>query len=589
MLKITDKIGMFSLRRLTPLFYVLLGVFTILVPFSNPEKQTPLFALHLNHRSISSTSFPIDQILSIPKSGTIHNDLGIKIADINIKNISGDYPIVKFIEAKLNPNEAYRIIPAIKESVPVVEIFYDKAALNDLPSTIYLKSLLTKFLQKSFNTPASFHEYYFNSRATKNFSLKVANTIAFSALNDSRDLLRGKYPEYVNDQYFDEIQNKMRTMERQNRIFEMNNTQTKHTAKTARVKKMQDYLATLNDHHLKMLVMNNKRKEVAHIISMALPWEDFNKVEEEFWKISLDAIRNPVPFKDRILVYRGIGEIPTYALESTGKEMSVHQSYEKNDFFILSNMFNNNSGDIHQGLSRFDPIYNKIISKSERTQELVKDTTLTTIMHNHSGSSKFSPMISMTPRTQVAGLFAKGKVIAAAIDPRLLNYNFANTLIHEVEFLTPFMLFPEDIVANYNSNYQADLGPSDASLKEYLRAKTLAHIRNQYGGQDALIIYNNMTKRSDEFFSKSKKIYENYTKKLVTLPVSNNIANIYRKIEKENPSNRPQVLRSAERVITDDYLKAAKKVVTTTTKTTTPAPAINAQSCQAAVATFFTK
>lgn len=554
-------------------FYLFLSVLTLMTLW--PQVAPDFTSNSSSIRSIASDDFPIDEILSIDKSKLVYKEGEFNLKDLYIQNVGRDFPILKYTEAKLNPHEAYRIVPGVHDGIPFIEIFYTKASLKDLGASVYIKNFLVQFTKKTFNTTASFHEYYFNARATRVFSTKIAHAAMRKTLSEMRTVFREHFPTYDFIPYAKLMFEKLYHLEKLDRIIQAKMNSHKYDLKNARTAKLKTALKNMDEQKLKMLIMNNNRKEVARLLSLALPWEEFNKVEEEFWKISLDAIANPVPLKDRILIYRGIGEIPTHSYDQKGVPRDTFQSYKMNDFYVLSNMFNDQQGEISTSLNNYEKFYyNVLLYSDHNNKELIKDSVLTTLFRNHSNNSRFSPMISMTPRINIANVFGKGKIIAAALDPRLVNFNHANTLLNEVEFLTPFTLFPDDIVGSYNTNYQ-NLGDDTVAIKNFLDTQALRRFRES--SSEGIKDYRYFIKNSETFFNKAKKAYETSLVRRVHLPLANNVLNIYKKILKNNPLEIPKSETLPVRLD-----GGAGKVVTKEVKV----QATGAASCQSAMSSF---
>lgn len=214
------------------------------------------------------------------------------------------------------------------------------------------------------------------------------------------------------------------------------------------------------------LVLANDRKGVRKMLEAYLPWTLMEPQEVSTWKVWLEAIENPRP-QDGIVMLRGL-DYSTDKLQrdSSGKIGMFSTVLTKNQGSYTRRLRSLVTNRVKNGIEpNIDNIlmgdYSKQSDQASKTGEAL---LLSNQFLKHSLQPDASSFISFTPVLEIADQFAKapetymapdgslnvrprGGIIAVKVDPRRIFFNFTSSYQHEVEFLLPLIIFPDEVIA----------------------------------------------------------------------------------------------------------------------------------------------
>tara|TARA_R110000868_G_scaffold61524_3_gene186965 strand:- start:15006 stop:16580 length:1575 start_codon:yes stop_codon:yes gene_type:complete len=231
---------------------------------------------------------------------------------------------------------------------------------------------------------------------------------------------------------------------------------------------------------LKRLVAEGKRAEVADLLEKYLPREQMAPFESKFWDQMVDVIRNPVPVKDRILVFRGIDEDMVYgSMGSAGKELTKEEAVASSKAFMMSSMMTKNQGTWNRRLRSLQTMNEKFLGSHNTTgsSEWTSNFRISTFFKQHSRNPQGSPFLSFTPKIDVAVQFGRKRTAAYLVDPRALLANATTGYTSEFEFLTSLVTFPDELVDIYDEELHGVM--PNAARKERFLAKTREIVDNE--------------------------------------------------------------------------------------------------------------
>lgn len=274
------------------------------------------------------------------------------------------------------------------------------------------------------------------------------------------------------------------------------------------------------------LVLENDRKSVAKLINAYLPWEIMQPYEVKMWQLWLDAIEFPNRDKSTT-VFRGI--------DFTTDKVQI--SEDQKSFGFFSTMLTKNQGSYTRRLrslatSRIkngNP--NTVLSKTKEPAGVDQSNTaviplVNTMFMNHAFSPKGSVFLSFSldPWTALnfSAPYGKGGYLIASIDNRRLIPNLLSGFVSEVEFLTPLIIFPDE-VASYNEikgpKYEFDPFVEIQKLSSFHKErihnfKQLPALQKEYFGSLTPELYKIMKKNGYSYMSESFKENALYCERL---------------------------------------------------------------------------
>jgi hypothetical protein len=413
--------------------------------------------------------------------------------------------LVEFFHDPLLPKGvAYHPEFKVEDNIYKMSIYYSQIALSDPVATLELIHFIRILKnEKYFLSHFSAFEMYFNAQeldpeATKNW----ATIREMAALLE----IRTKIDDF-------EVKNALKKRGAEWALEkDLYNEKVKIQLKLQRIQENErrHFLTALDsatdDEQLKTLIAKNDRHGAAHLLNKYLPWEQMAPFEKKYWKSYLEIIQSPLPFDQRVLIFRGNDDDFIYPAIQEGKELDKQMAKKEGQIFLMSTLLTRNQGSWNRRLRSLTTMYKKFIGTNHQlNDEFTKSARISSIFFNHSSTPEGSPFLSFTPNFYSAQKFGEKKISAYVIDPRLLSFNFASKYSQEIEFLTPLFIFPEDVVA-YTEFNESGLGMNELTLKLQFKEK----LTNLHGSQDGEAIFNKIVKNSVDYFSPVQK---KYTKK----------------------------------------------------------------------------
>lgn len=244
---------------------------------------------------------------------------------------------------------------------------------------------------------------------------------------------------------------------------------------------------------LRGLVAAGKREEVAELIRKYLPWEKMPPLERLFWEENLKYMAAPLPFEERMIVFRGIDGDMTYPAIEDGEFLAREVSEEKGNSFLMSSLLTKNQGTWNRRLRSLETMQEKVISQNAKTASTTytKSSRISTMMYQHSLNPAGSPFLSYTPSISTAQTFGKNRMAALLLDPRMTYANFSSAFKTEIEYLSTLVTFPDEMVGIYDKS-RTDVAVPGLYFKNKLRAK----LSEVYGAEKANTLSNELMEQA---------------------------------------------------------------------------------------------
>lgn len=407
-------------------------------------------------RTIASTisivsSNEIDELLTF-------KSLGTKSEENLIKNLKEKHQHngfqglgISFVSADdaLEKNVTYRIIPRMNAGVYSIEIFYSQKALHDYYSFIEINHFLNSLTKHHYQTRFHFFELYFNAK--KNHGVSIHNLAKIRRMaffyRKTESLNRNSLIE----------ENKRDDIYWKNKIDKYALIEKAQKSKSIIEKnKRLELLKPLDDKkiqiQLQQLAAKNDRKGVADLLQKLLPWEIMSPFEKSFYQNHLSYIRKPLPLEKRIFLYRG-SDSNTFFPDATTPSNLTDEELAKNEKVFLTSHFLDykelklkHFNNLHKTSFMVDPF-------NQYSNQFQRSTAITSYFFQHSESSFTSPFLSLTSDFSIATNFGRRKITVLAVDPRSVYYNYSTRHRDEIEFLMPFLSFPDEVVAVHRYDY----------------------------------------------------------------------------------------------------------------------------------------
>ena len=286
------------------------------------------------------------------------------------------------------------------------------------------------------------------------------------------------------------------------------------------------------DQQFKTLVANNDRKGVSKLLKQYLPWEQMAPFEKKFWESHLSTIENPLPFDQRILVYRGIDDDMIYAANEAGQAIEKETAQKEGKVFLMSTMMTKNQGTWNRRLRSLTAMNEKFIGTDlDGNSEYTRSARVTTMFLNHSRDPKGSPFLSLTPSFDVAHHFGNKKMSAYLLDPRAMSYNYASYFKNEVEYLVPLMIFPDEVIFFYDKEIHTGTQNTETSIKYVLKQK----LAQAYGEAEGEVINSKILKNSEDYFSGALNRYDGKKTASVTVKEPNVVVKFFSNLFVKKP------------------------------------------------------
>lgn len=252
----------------------------------------------------------------------------------------------------------------------------------------------------------------------------------------------------------------------------------------------------------------NDRAGAVELLNAYLPWESFSPFELKMYGIMVNAMENPVDAKNRVMMYRGIGDDRVY-------------TNDNGDEFQLPPVIVKNQGTFNRRLRSLQTMQKKWISQNRTTSktDFTEGNRISTMLHNHMREPKGSPFRSLTPDIRVARNFGPKKIIGFVFDPRVIIPNYMSTYKGELEFLVPFATFPDEYAgAIEKSEYASDNKGNEAKLFAKLTEKlkqsmSSAKAKKATANIKSNVVYSyskNIKLSGQEFTKKARQLFAAY-------------------------------------------------------------------------------
>jgi hypothetical protein len=439
-----------------------------------------------------------DQLFTIKATSQLVTDSSIDYiqkvtAGITLKGVK-----IQYIEDPLLSNDvAYKLLPTVENQEYVLKVVYSKAAKMDRGASEELYQIIL-FMQTKFMGSYSLFELYYNAKGNDFISLQVLAKIRLAALTPTTTpqyLIDNDYYTSSTDRlaYWKSIKEKFESEER------VYNKKTK--VKTEARKVVMDALDKAKEsEQFRNLVAANNRKGAANLLRQYLPWEHMPPFEKLFWETHLTIMADPLPYEDRILIYRGINDDIIQVAQEGGIELSREEALKQQKIFLMSTMMTKNQGTWNRRLRSLTAMYEKFMGTDESgtSDEFTKAVRITNMFIKHSKEPKGSPFLSYTPKFSVAAGFGGKRNTVYFIDPRMVYFNYASKYSTEIEFLLPIATFPDDLGAVYDRTLHSEAKLGDEA---FLKQQAIAKLERELGAGKGAQTYERIELNSKKYFA----------------------------------------------------------------------------------------
>ncbi len=378
-----------------------------------------------------------------------------------------------------------------KEGKLVYRIFHSPAALKDSSAKATVTALIDH-LESSPEFDDAIQgpfELYHNAKAGNPYALEALVKIREAALGDMNDPAGAAMTKSALAEIKEELKAEIKTYKAQ-------------VAKDEAKRKVDlDALDKAPEgKQFRTMIAKGDREGAASVLKKYLPWEDMAPFEKQFWETYIEVVRNPVPLSERILIYRGLDQDYIHRAIVKGQELTEKEAIQKNQAFVMSSMMVKNQGTWNRRLRSLEAMNGKFIATINGKDEYAKVARITTMFLNHSAEPKGSPFLSFSPNYTIANSFGSERVSAYLFDPRLLNFNYASTYEHEIEYLVPLTTFPDELVAIADSELMEGQAVYGADREAYLAKKLDEMIGREYGEAKKKEVLEKIRKNTYQFF-----------------------------------------------------------------------------------------
>lgn len=475
------------------------------------SKDEKLAYSHSPERAIAS-SIPvvsgqeIDELLTF-KSLPIKSDTNVLNTLINNhKHAHFQNLGINFISADefLEKDVTYKVVPRIHAGVYSIDVLYSQKALHDYYSYVELNHFLNGLTKHQYTTRYHFFELYYNAKKNHGVSVHNLAKIRKNAFyyRKTESLSRSAIIE----------ENKRDDIYWKRKIEKYDSLEKIQRAKTTLEKEKRLLLLKgLEDHkiqvQLQRLASKNDRKGVADLLQTLLPWEIMSPFEKKFYQDHLSYIRHPLPIEKRIFLYRGSDSNTFFPDASTPVNLSDEELARNEKVFLTSHFLDykdlktKNFNSLHKTSFMIDPM-------NQYSNQFQRSTAMSSYFFQHSESSFSSPFLSLTSDFSIATNFGRKKIALLAVDPRSVYYNYSTRHRDEIEFLMPFLTFPDEVVAVHRYDYLDFMTKNSPNggkkLLDLLEDKYLNKLIkkvNFYQAQDLIKKIKSNSKKELEFFS----------------------------------------------------------------------------------------
>lgn len=393
----------------------------------------------------------------------------------------------KFVEdPKMSAENAFKILPTVENQSYKVYIYHTPGAKADSEAATELQRFIEEIMNKRFTSQFSIFELYYNAKAQDFITLQVIAKMRYNAA------IAGAAPEVVTEKaaYWKEMLEKFEDTER------VYNKKIKALENDRRaVMDVLDKVA--DDEQFRNLVAKNDRKGAASLLRKYLPWEQMPPFEKLFWENHLSIMADPLPYEDRVLIYRGIDDDIIQVAQEGGKELTREEAIKEQKMFLMSTMMTKNQGTWNRRLRSLTAMYEKFMGTDNAgSSEYTQAVRITNMFVKHSKEPKGSPFLSYTPKFNVANGFGMKRNTAYFIDPRMMYFNYASKYATEIEFLLPIMSFPDELAGVYDR----ETHPNAGNVEKFLKEKAIEKLDRELGAGKGAEVLKRIEMNSQKYF-----------------------------------------------------------------------------------------
>lgn len=383
-----------------------------------------------------------------------------------------------------------------KTSKLVYRVYHAPKALNDINATYAVMDLMTGLIDnRKLGSPYMAFEIYHNA--------KSGDPVALDNILKIRTQQNYKYGDATEVYETEGYKSSIEDVEKLREELKAPIKELKAKRSVDREKR-KSILSELDKapegKQFRMLIAKNDRKGAMAVLKKYLPWEAMAPFEKKFWEIYIEVTLNPVPLDQRVMIYRGLEEDYVHRVVVGTKELTEKEAILQSKAFVMSSGMVKNQGSWNRRLRSLEAMNSKFIAEIKFSDEYAQSARITTMFFNHSRTPHGSPFLSFSPRLSVAENFGGTRVSAYLMDPRLLSFNYASLLEHEVEYLVPLTTFPDEMIGIADS----ELIPGVDNGK-YLDEKLEKIIAKEFGEDKKNEIITKIKKNSHSFFSDNYK------------------------------------------------------------------------------------
>lgn len=450
----------------------------------------------------------VESLFTFKKSNMPIADLNLKEpAEGNIQLLVYNSKVkIEFIEdLKLDPEAAFKIEPVIENNSYLIKIRYAEDAFMDHSATLNMTRFMDTVLKSKMKQVYPIFEIYYNALNNHAPTLHAVSKLRRSVLTP---LDKTSYYPIETSQYNGYVQGE--SIEWDKKVLEFSKLEkSKNAEKKILTEQRKARMAKLDaapeSKQFRYLVSIGDRKGAADVVEAYLPFEEMAPFEKKYWQMHLDIMRNPVPFNERVLIFRGIDDDLIQTPIKSGVKLEAAQAIQDQDIFVMSTMMTKNQGSWNRRLRSLTSMYEKFIggikvADDEYSDEFARTSRISVLFKNHAAKPDGSPFLSFTPGVSTAVTFGQKRMSGYLIDPRALDYNFTSTYSHEREFLLPLATFPDEIIV-VNDKAMHPALPAGQGLEGALHKIIVQNLEDKLGPAEGIETYKKISENSKKFFS----------------------------------------------------------------------------------------